>query len=56
MGYGTHRGLPELHRLGFKAAFQLDQPRDPNDPIMTIRRTIACGYWAPRILDYHIKT
>ena len=54
-GLWNAQGLPQLHRLGFKAAFQLDQPRDPNDPMMTIRRLIDCGYWSARTLDYNIK-
>lgn len=48
-------GLPELHKLGFNAAFQLSLPRDQNDPIMTIRRVLGCGYWSAQTLDYNIK-
>ena len=48
-------GLPELHKRGFKAAFQLTSPRDSNDPIMTIRRLLGCGYWSAQTLDYNIK-
>ena len=48
-------GLPELHKRGFKAAFQLTSPRDTNDPIMTIRRLLGCGYWSATTLDYNIK-
>ena len=47
--------LDELHKRGFLAAFQLDQPRDKADPIMTIRRILGCGYWSPKTLDYNIK-
>ena len=54
-GLWNAQNLPELHRRGFKAAFQLDQPRDPNDPLMTIRRLIDCGYWSAKTLDYNIK-
>jgi peptidoglycan/xylan/chitin deacetylase (PgdA/CDA1 family) len=54
-GLWNREGLPELYKHGFKAAFQLDQPRDPKEPIMTIRRIIACGYWSPQTLDYNIK-
>jgi len=48
-------GLPQLHKLGFKAAFQLTDARDKNDPIMTIRRVLDCGYWSTETLDYNIK-
>jgi peptidoglycan/xylan/chitin deacetylase (PgdA/CDA1 family) len=48
-------GLPELHRLGFKAAFALEQPRDPQDPMMTIRRLIASGYWDAKTPECHIR-
>jgi peptidoglycan/xylan/chitin deacetylase (PgdA/CDA1 family) len=54
-GIWKPESLPELHQRGFKAAFQLDQPRDQNDPIMTIRRVIDCGYWSTQTLDYYIK-
>jgi peptidoglycan/xylan/chitin deacetylase (PgdA/CDA1 family) len=54
-GSWNREGLPELHKRGFKAAFQLDQPRDPKEPLMTIRRIITCGYWSAQTLDYNIK-
>lgn len=54
-GQWNAKGLPGLHQQGFKAAFQLDQPRDPADPLMTIRRVIDCGYWTTNKLDYMIK-
>lgn len=54
-GYWNARGLPELGKRGFKAAFQLDQPRDPINPMMTIRRIVTCGYWSPQTLDHNIK-
>ena len=54
-GYWNRAGLPELHKLGFKAAFQLDAPRDPKDPLMTIRRIVACGYWSSQKLYDNIK-
>ena len=54
-GYWNAKGLPELSKRGFKAAFQLDQPRDAKEPIMTIRRIVTCGYWSPQTLDYNIK-
>jgi len=54
-GEWNSQGLPELHKRGFKAAFQLTEPRDPHDPIMTIRRLLGCGYWSAKTLDYNIK-
>jgi peptidoglycan/xylan/chitin deacetylase (PgdA/CDA1 family) len=54
-GEWNAQGLPELHKRGFKAAFQLSEPRDPDDPIMTIRRILGCGYWSTKTLDYNIK-
>lgn len=54
-GEWNRRGLPELRRFGFKAAFALEQPRDSTDPVMTIRRIITPGYWSPLTLDQHIK-
>lgn len=54
-GYWNRAGLPELHALGFKAAFALEEPRDPQDPIMTIRRIIAKGTWSATTLNHHIK-
>jgi peptidoglycan/xylan/chitin deacetylase (PgdA/CDA1 family) len=54
-GAWNSKGLPELHKRGFKAAFQLTDRRDPNDPIMTIRRLLGCGYWSAKTLDYNIK-
>jgi peptidoglycan/xylan/chitin deacetylase (PgdA/CDA1 family) len=54
-GLWNAANLPQLHKLGFMAAFQLTEPRDPNDPIMTIRRLIDCGYWNTTTFDYNIK-
>ncbi|MGN6178410.1 MAG: polysaccharide deacetylase family protein [Mucilaginibacter sp.] len=54
-GLWSSANLPQLHKLGFLAAFQLTEPRDPKDPIMTIRRLIDCGYWNTTTFDYNIK-
>jgi peptidoglycan/xylan/chitin deacetylase (PgdA/CDA1 family) len=54
-GLWNTQNLPELHKRGFLAAFQLTDLRDPNDPLMTIRRVLDCGYWDTRTLDYNIK-
>ncbi|MGV3589925.1 MAG: polysaccharide deacetylase family protein [Adhaeribacter sp.] len=42
--------IPELKNRGFTAAFQLHTKRDSTEPLFTIRRTIASGYWSPRTL------
>ena len=42
--------FPELKKRGFVAAFVLAEKRDQQDPLFTIRRTIASGYWKPRTL------
>lgn len=42
--------IPELKKRGFVAAFQLADKRDEKDPLFTIRRIIASGYWTPRTL------
>ncbi|OCX53250.1 polysaccharide deacetylase [Mucilaginibacter sp. PPCGB 2223] len=54
-GEWSSAGLPKLRSYGFKAAFQLSLPRDHNDPLMTIRRILSCGYWTAETLDYNIK-
>jgi peptidoglycan/xylan/chitin deacetylase (PgdA/CDA1 family) len=54
-GEWNAKNLPELHKRGFKAAFQLSEPRDTTDPMMTIRRILGCGYWSANTLDYNIK-
>lgn len=42
-GLWNREGIPELKKRGFKAAFQLIGPRDPDDPLFTIRRVIITG-------------
>ncbi|CAN5150388.1 hypothetical protein BH09BAC6_BH09BAC6_36880 [soil metagenome] len=54
-GLWNSQNLPELHKHGFLAAFQLTQPRDRNDPMMTIRRVIDAGYWDTAAFDWNIK-
>jgi len=54
-GLWNAQGLPELHKRGFKAAFQLAEKRDPNDPLMTIRRILDSGYWSAKTLSNSIK-
>lgn len=54
-GIWNKAALPEIKKRGFKAAFQLADKRDPNDPLMTIRRIIASGYWSPKTLSTSIR-
>ncbi|MGI4886713.1 MAG: polysaccharide deacetylase family protein [Janthinobacterium lividum] len=46
--------FPELKKRGFVAAFSLAEKRDQQDPLFTIRRIIASGYWSPRTLHTSI--
>jgi peptidoglycan/xylan/chitin deacetylase (PgdA/CDA1 family) len=46
--------FPELKQRGFVAAFSLAEKRDQQDPLFTIRRIIASGYWSPRTLHNSI--
>jgi peptidoglycan/xylan/chitin deacetylase (PgdA/CDA1 family) len=54
-GIWNKAALPELKKRGFKAAFQLADKRDPVDPLMTIRRIIASGYWNAHTLSNSIR-
>ncbi len=47
--------LPELQKHQFKAAFQLAEKRDPQNPLFTIRRIIGSGYWSAGNLNHAIK-
>ena len=49
-GLWNEQAFPELKKRGFVAAFSLAEKRDQNDPMFTIRRIIASGYWTPRTL------
>lgn len=49
-GLWNAQGIPELKKRGFVAAFQLAEKRDQNDPLFTIRRIIASGYWSAKTL------
>ena len=49
-GLWNPAAIPELKQRGFAAAFVLAEKRDPQDPLFTIRRLIASGYWSPRTL------
>ncbi|WP_342648247.1 polysaccharide deacetylase family protein [Mucilaginibacter sp. CSA2-8R] len=47
--------LPEFQKHHFKAAFQLAEKRDPQNPLYTIRRIIGSGYWSAGNLNHAIK-
>lgn len=44
-GLWNTAAIPELKKRGFRAAFQLSEKRDENDPLFTIRRIIVPGSW-----------
>jgi hypothetical protein len=38
--------LPHLQQAGYRAAFQLtDQPSDPQQPLLAIRRVLTSSGW-----------
>ncbi|WEK20639.1 MAG: polysaccharide deacetylase family protein [Candidatus Pedobacter colombiensis] len=53
-GLWNAEGIPELKKRGFRMAFALADKRDQNDPLFTIRRIIASGYWSPKTLHNSI--
>ena len=53
-GLWNTQAFPELKQRGFVAAFGLAEKRDQTDPLFTIRRIIASGYWTPRTLHNNI--
>ncbi|HWW38739.1 polysaccharide deacetylase family protein [Pedobacter sp.] len=54
-GLWNAAGFPELKKRGFRMAFSLADKRDQNDPLYTVRRIIASGYWSPKTLHNSIK-
>ncbi len=44
-GLWNPEAFPELKKRGFKSAYVLSEKRDSSDPLFTIRRIIASGYW-----------
>lgn len=54
-GLWNPEAIPELKKRGFKSAFILSTKRDEHDPLFTIRRIIASGYWTPKTLSNSIK-
>jgi peptidoglycan/xylan/chitin deacetylase (PgdA/CDA1 family) len=49
-GLWDKKAIPELKKRGVKAAFILSTHRDAQDPLYTIRRMIAPGYWNAKML------
>src|SRR5205823_5754693 len=54
-GLWNPQAIPELKKHGMVAAFQLADKRDQQDPLFTIRRIIASGYWSPKTLSNGIR-
>ena len=54
-GIWSAKNLPELHKRGFKMAFQLADKRHPTDPLMTVRRILGSGYWSAKTLSNSIR-
>ena len=53
-GLWNKEAIPELKKRGFTSAFILAEKRDENDPLFTIRRIIASGYWDTKTLHNSI--
>lgn len=53
-GLWNAQGIPQLKKRGFRMAFSLADKRDEKDPLFTIRRIIASGYWSPKTLHTSI--
>lgn len=45
-GLWKKEAIPELKERNIKSAYILSTKRDPDDPLYTIRRIIASGYWS----------
>ena len=53
-GLWNKEAIPKLKKRGFSSAFILAEKRDDQDPLFTIRRIIASGYWSPKTLHNSI--
>jgi peptidoglycan/xylan/chitin deacetylase (PgdA/CDA1 family) len=49
-GLWNPEAILEIKKRGFEGAFVLAEKRDEKDPLFTVRRIIASGYWSPRTL------
>jgi peptidoglycan/xylan/chitin deacetylase (PgdA/CDA1 family) len=47
--------LPEIKNKGFKIAFQLADKRDPDYPLMTVRRILDSGYWSTKTFSNSVR-
>jgi peptidoglycan/xylan/chitin deacetylase (PgdA/CDA1 family) len=47
--------LPEFEKKGFKIAFQLADKRDPDYPLMTVRRILDSGYWTTKTFSNSVR-
>ncbi|MFI5161530.1 MAG: polysaccharide deacetylase family protein [Sphingobacteriales bacterium] len=54
-GVWNTQNLPQLHKRGFKIAFQLSEKRDTNDPLMTVRRILDSGFWTTKNFSNAIR-
>lgn len=54
-GLWNPEAFPELKKRGFKSAYVLAEKRDEEDPLFTIRRIIASGYWDAKRLNNSIQ-
>jgi peptidoglycan/xylan/chitin deacetylase (PgdA/CDA1 family) len=54
-GLWNPEAFPELKKRGFRSAYVLAEKRDPTDPLFTIRRIIASGYWDAKRLNNSIQ-
>ncbi|MEO7561277.1 MAG: polysaccharide deacetylase family protein, partial [Ferruginibacter sp.] len=49
-GLWNIEAIGQLKKRGFKAAYILATKRDPENPLFTIRRIIASGYWTAPVM------
>jgi peptidoglycan/xylan/chitin deacetylase (PgdA/CDA1 family) len=47
--------LPEIQSRGFKMAFQLADKRDPDYPLLTVRRILDSGYWSTKTFSNSVR-
>ena len=55
-GLWNQAALPHVRAAGYQAAFQLDQPQDPQQPLLTIRRMITPSGWDGPTLLRHLRS
>lgn len=55
-GLWNHEATVELKKRNYKMAYQLaERKRDPENPLLSVRRIIASGYWSPKTLMSNLK-